>query len=217
LNPPIDRDTELPAHFSARRLAAPELKTDPAAAKLVVRAEVRLAKDNPAGALEALEQAVKIDAELVFAWRALGSLYEERKDWAKATAAYRQVLQRDPKDAISLNNLAYILAVQEDNPKEALQLAERALMLAPRNAVIADTVGWTKYLLGDHAGAVKLLEQAAKALPRNVDVQFHAAAALAAVGRLQDAAAALKAAEALDPGIKERPDYQDVLKKIGKS
>ena len=32
-----------------------------------------------------------------------------------------------------------------------------------------------------------------------------------------NAAAALKAAEALDPGVKERPDYQEVVKKIRKS
>jgi uncharacterized protein (TIGR03790 family) len=217
LNPPLDRETELPAHFSARRTAAPDLKSDPAAAKLVARAEARLAKDNTEGAIEALEQAVKIDGEMVFAWRSLGGLYEQREEWPKAAAAYREVIKREPKDAIALNNLAYLLAVRENNPKEALPLAERAFLLAPRNAIIADTVGWIRHLLGDHAGAVKLLEQAAKVLPRSVDVQLHAAVVFAAAGRMQEASAALKAAEAVDPGVKERAEYQEVLKKVGKS
>ncbi len=217
LNPPIDRETELPAYFSARRIAAPDLKADPGSAKFVALAESRLAKENTDGAIEALEQAVKSEKPLVFAMRTLGNLYEQREEWQKASAMYRRILQRDPKDVISLNNLAYILAVRENNPKEALPLAERAFLLQPRSPLIADTVGWVRYLMGDHAGAVKLLEQVAKALPRNIDVQVHAAAAFAAVGRMQDASAALKAAEAVDPAVKERPEYQDVVKKIGKS
>ena len=218
INPPLDRETELPAFFSTHRLATAQMsKTNAAAAKLVARAEARLAKDNPAGALEALEQAVKIDPELLVAWQALGDLYQQRKDFAKAMAAYRHILQRNPKDAISLNNLAYILAVREGKPKEALAFADRALLLEPRSPVIADTVGWVRYLVGDHAGALKLLEPAAKMLPRNAEVQFHAAAAFAAVGRVQEAAAALKTAESLDPAIKEQPEYAQVVKRIGKT
>jgi tetratricopeptide (TPR) repeat protein len=97
-----------------------------------------------------------------------------------------------------------------------LQVAEQAQLLAPRNAAIMDTVGWIKHLLGDHAGAIKLLEPAAKALPDRAEVQFHTAAAYAAAGRLNDAAAALKKAEAIDPKIKGRPEYQAIIEKIGK-
>ena len=214
LDPPLDKETELPALFSARRLAAADLKTEPAAAALVLRAEARLARQDRDGARASLEQAVAMDDSLTTAWRALGLLYEEASEHDKAAAAYRKVIKREPKDATSLNNLAYSLAVREGKLEEALPLAERALLLAPRNAVIADTVGWIKYLMGDHAGALKLLEPVAKALPRNAEVQLHAAAAFAAAGRVQDAAAALEAAEALDPKIKERPEFQEIQKKI---
>lgn len=213
LDPPLDKDTELPSLFSARRLAAMNLKTEAAAAKLVLRAEARLARQEVEGARASLEQAVAMDDTLTTAWRALGLLYEESSEHDKATAAYRKVIEREPKDATALNNLAYSLAVREGRLEEALPLAERAFLLA-KSPVIADTVGWIKYLMGDHAGALKLLEPAAKALPGNADVQLHAAAAFAAAGRVQDAAAALKAAEALDPTIKDRPEFQKVQKKI---
>jgi tetratricopeptide (TPR) repeat protein len=216
LNPPLDKETELPALFSARRLGAADLKAEPEVIKLLVRAQSRLARQDREGARQSLEQAVELDDTVTAAWRALGLLYEETKEYDKALAAYRKVVEREPKDALSLNNLAYAMAVREGNPKEALPLAERALLLAPRNALIADTVGWIKHLLGDNAGAVNLLEPVAKALPRNAEVQLHAAAVFAGLGRVQDAAAALKAAVAADPKVTERPEYQEVQKKIGK-
>jgi uncharacterized protein (TIGR03790 family) len=216
LNPPLDKETELPAFFSARRLESADLKTDAATAKLFVRAESRLNRGDTAGARQTLEQVVAKDESLTVAWRALALLYDGAADHTKAVAAYRKVVERDPKDAVSLNNLAYSMAVREGNPKEALPFAERALLLAPRNPVIADTVGWIKFLLGDNAGALKILEPAAKALPRSAEVQLHAAAAYAAAGRVEDAAAALKAAETADPAVKQRSEYIEVQKKIGR-
>jgi uncharacterized protein (TIGR03790 family) len=215
LNPPLDKDTEFPTFFSARRLAVADLKTDPAAAKLVLRAEARLAQQNRTGAREALEQALAVDHTLTAAWRAVGQIYEADGEHEKAIDAYRKVLEREPKDATSLNNLAYSLAVRQGKLTEALPLAERAFLLA-RSAVVADTVAWIKYLMKDYEGAVKLMEPAAKALPRNAEVQLHAAAVFAASGRLHDAAAALKAAESADPKIRERAEFVEVQKKIGK-
>jgi uncharacterized protein (TIGR03790 family) len=217
LQPALDKETELPNHFSARRLNAADMKLTPAA-KLFVRAESRLARGDTAGSQMTLEEAVKVDPNLIGAWRALGALYDNAKEYSKAIAAYRRVVQREPKDIISLNNLAYSLAVYENNPKEALPLAERALMIEPRSMIVADTVGWIRHLLGDNAGAIKMLEPAAKTLRGNMDVQLHLAVVYAELGRIQEAQAALKAAEAIDAGsAKSRPEYQQVLKKIGKS
>jgi len=80
--------------------------------------------------------------------------------------------------------------------------------------VIYDTLGYIKHLLGDHAEAVRLLTVAAQTLPTNVDVQLHAAVALAAAGRLDDAAKVLKAAAALDPKVTERPEYREAQAKL---
>jgi tetratricopeptide (TPR) repeat protein len=204
----------MPTLFSRRRLVNSGLKTDSAAGTLLLRAEVRIARDDRDGARQALEEAVRIDDSLIDAWRGLSSLYEEAQDYDKAAQVYRKLIDRDPKDASALNNLAYALAVREHQPAEALPLAERALLLQPRNPTIADTVGWIKHLLGDHAGALKLLEPAAKALPENADVQLHVAVVYAASGRIADATAALKRAEEKDPAVKDRPEYQQVMQVI---
>ena len=51
-------------------------------------------------------------------------------------------------------------------------------------------------------------------MPANVDVQLHAAVALAAAGRLDDAAKVLKTAAALDPKVTERPEYREAQAKL---
>jgi uncharacterized protein (TIGR03790 family) len=216
LDPPVDKETELPSLFSARRIAGIRLKGDPAALKLVVKAEARTARDDRAGARQAYEEAVSRDESLAVAWRELGKLYDDAKDPAKAAAAYRKAIAGDPQDWVSLNNLAYIIAVTDGKPADALGFAEKALQLSGGSALVADTVGWIKHLSGDDAGAVKLLAPASKALRTNADVQLHAAVVFAAVGRLEEAAAALKTAEAADPNVKSRPEYREAQQKIGR-
>ena len=106
--------------------------------------------------------------------------------------------------------------MSEGKPADALGVAEKALQISGGSMVVADTVGWIKHLLGDDTGAIKLLAPASKMLRSNADVQLHAAVVYAAVGRIDEAAAALKAAEAADAAVKSRAEYRDVQQKIAK-
>jgi uncharacterized protein (TIGR03790 family) len=217
LDPEIDTEIGLPSRFAQRRLAAGIPGTSNAeVVRLVVRAAARAARDDSHGARQLLEQAVALDDRVLDAWRALGTLYDKAGEFDNALAAYRKVVQHDPKDFVALNNLAYSLAVRQNRPKEALPFAERAVLLAPRNAFVADTLGWIRHLVGDDQGAIRLLVPASKALPQNAEVQLHVAIAYTAVGRLDEAAAALKNAERLDPAVKDRPEFKDAMLKIGR-
>jgi len=142
-------------------------------------------------------------------------LYEEVNQPEKARSALQRALASSPNDIIALNNLAYVIAVRDRKPAEALPLAERAFTLANGSALVADTLGWIKHLLGDDTAALPLLERAVKGSPGTLDVQLHVATVYAATGRLQDAAKALAAAKALDPAVEQREDYQAVRKRIG--
>lgn len=215
---PIDPATEHPQHFSARRLAA---MTDPriygtseAVRKLLLKAEGRIARSDPEGAVAALDEAVRLDPAATGAWRVLGQLHEGAGRHAEATAAYRQVLQLDRDDVTALNNLAYHMAVRERKPLEALPLATRASTLARGNPLIADTLGWIHHLLGNDREALPFMDRAARAIQEDAEVQLRAAVVYAAVGRLQDAGRALEAAARADPAIRERDDYREVRKAV---
>jgi uncharacterized protein (TIGR03790 family) len=215
LDPPIDKDTELPALFSARRLATSVGRSGSApAAKLIVRAEARLAHGDPAGAAEALKQAVAIDATSLAAWRTLGVALDAQRNYADAAAAYERALKLDQNDVESLNNLAYILAVRDKRPADALPLASRAGALDSANGLVQDTLGWIHHLLGENQEAAKLLAAASRAEPGHAEIQFHAAIVLDLVGRRDEAAKALQAAGALEPALKQRPEFQELQRKL---
>ncbi|NNM60900.1 MAG: tetratricopeptide repeat protein [Steroidobacteraceae bacterium] len=101
----------------------------------------------------------------------------------------QQVLSEAPNYVIALNNLAWVDSKLGDAHAEAL--AERAYQLAPKQANVADTLGWI--LAGKHQTqrALPLLAQAVKAAPADPQMQYHYAYALAEAGRGGEARAIL--------------------------
>ena len=88
----------------------------------------------------------------------LASIDESSGDRAGEIAAYRSALDVDGSNGYALNNLAFILAM--DDPDEALRLAGRAVGIAPDNAAFQDTLGWIYYRKGMYDSAVAHLKAA---------------------------------------------------------
>ncbi len=93
----------------------------------------------------------------------------QNRDYAGARDAYLRLLKDDPDNFEVLNNLAFILASNLDDPQAALPMAKRAAEQAPNNAQILDTLGWTHYQVGDTPNARAVLERSilARPLPAN--------------------------------------------------
>jgi len=214
----IDPATELPAYFSARRVAAlaPRLTTKEAAAAMA-RSEARTAKKDRAGSQAALEEATKLDPKLANAHLLLASAYEEDKSYDKAIERYRTVLALNPKSVLALNNLAYALAVRKSQPAEGLAHAERAMALTGgKSPEVADTLAWIQHLLGRDAEAAQLLQGVVKALPDRAEIRLHAAVVFAAVGRLDEASAELREAVRLDPALESNDDVNALRARLKK-
>ena len=78
---------------------------------------------------------------------------------ALAIEQYRKVLELDDKNALALNQLAYLLA-DGKHPDEALKYAQMAKQLVPEDAAVDDTLGWTYFQKGMYTMAVNYLESA---------------------------------------------------------
>jgi uncharacterized protein (TIGR03790 family) len=219
----LDPETELPAHFSPRRLrtisvpAFQQLRTHPDTIKLVLRAEVRMAKRDFDGARRFLEEATARDSRLASAQTILATLYEQAGEHDKAVTRYRRVLELNPENPIALNNLAYALAVHQNNPQEALPLAQKAYGIAKASPNICDTLGWVHHLLGDNEKARGVLEEALKGGRGSSEMHFHAAVVYDALGQKQQAAEALARALELDPEMAKREDVRRLQQKTGTS
>ena len=104
-----------------------------------------------------------------------GSIYERQKKYDKAEEAFRKVLADDPKNAMALNYLGYMLADRGTSLDEALGIhQESAVALDPQNGAYLDSLGWAYYKMGNYELAEENLRQGLAA-DRNDDptVQDH--------------------------------------------
>ena len=109
----------------------------------------------------------------------------------EALREYDALLALDPNNVAALNNAAW-LAQGRGEPR-ALELAERAVKLAPDSAAVLDTLGVV--LLGQkrEADAVAHLEKAAKLDPKALEIRYHLAQALVQARRTDEARTTLEA------------------------
>jgi tetratricopeptide (TPR) repeat protein len=220
LAPPLDPATETPRFYSRRRVEAEEAGAPKAmdisreALQLAVLAESRFARDDRAGAEQALLKATELAPRFLSGQLLLANLHEERKEYEAASKRYRAVLDVDGDNIIALNNLAYNLAVREKKPGDALPLAQRAYTLSRGSGVIADTLAWVHHLLGNDAEAARYVQEALKGAADNADVQLHAAVVLAEGGQVDAAKKALARAVELDPKVAEREEAKALRAKL---
>jgi tetratricopeptide (TPR) repeat protein len=140
----------------------------------------------------------------------LALLNDERGAYEAAIQGYRQVLATHPSNVTALNNLAYGLAVRQNNPKEALPLAVKATTLAPNQPTILDTLAWIHHLLGNNQEALRYLQQAIRIGTNNGEIYFHAAVVHERLGARAEAETALKRALDLDAGLGIREDVREL-------
>lgn len=218
----IDEETELPAYFGPRRFhtisvaAYQQARIHPDTTRLLIRAEVRVARRDLAGARRILEEATSRDSRILSAQLTLASLYEQAQEYDKAIERYRRILQLNAENPVALNNLAYALAVRKNAPQEALPMAEKAYAATKGNPNMADTVGWIHHLLGDDKKAKPYLEAAINGGAPNPEMHFHAAAIYAALGEELAAAAELEHALQADPDLAKREDVRQLQAKLQK-
>lgn len=153
--------------------------------ELVVKRSMALLKAKKAAqAIAELEGWLIDHPQDLSVQRLLATVYHESGNKSKAIKYYENVLNVQPGNLISLNNLA-LLYFEKKNTK-ALELAEQAYQIKS-NAITADTLGWIKLNQGDNLAGLKLLKQAAKEAPQFHEIQYHLAVAYARNGQKNEA------------------------------
>lgn len=115
----------------------------------------------------------------------LATLYQSNNDLEQAVYHYKSVLKQTPEHAITLNNLAWIYALQDNN--EALKIVKQAYAINPKSASILDTYGYILVKHGQNKEAINILQKAVKLAPKLQDIQFHLAQAYSANGDIKQA------------------------------
>jgi Tfp pilus assembly protein PilF len=117
-----------------------------------------------------------------------GSIYERQKKYDKAEEAFRKVLANDPKNAMALNYLGYMLADRGTRLDEALGYIRRAVALEPQNGAYLDSLGWAYYKMGNYELAEENLRRASERTTDDPTIHEHLADLYQKTGRLKLAA-----------------------------
>ena len=119
----------------------------------------------------------------------LGGLAEYRicqAKYAEAEAIYQEMLKANPNSLSTLNNLAYLWAVQKKSSDEALKLVDKAILYYGELIQLRDTRATVYIAMKEPEKAIAELEpQPTETL--SVVNQFHRAVALLMLGRQSEA------------------------------
>ena len=119
----------------------------------------------------------------------LGSIYERQKRYEPAEAAFKKVLANDPRSAVTLNYLGYMMADRGTRLEEALAYIKKAVELDPQNGAYLDSLGWAYFKLGNYDLAEENLRKASDRIGNDATVQDHLGDLYQKMGRLKLAAA----------------------------
>lgn len=121
-----------------------------------------------AKAVEADQEALRINPEHAGAWLNLGYVYAKARQSTKAIHAFKKALSINPEDAMAWNNMG--AAYDEDGqPAKAIDAFQRALRINPRHAYFWYNLGNAYTNSGQLTKAIEAYQQALSINPEFAD------------------------------------------------
>jgi predicted Zn-dependent protease len=143
----------------------------------------------------------------------LAESYQASGDSANAITQFERMVALQPANAAALNNLAVLY--QNKGDKRAEDIALQAYKRANKSPEVADTYGWILLESGKVSEGAKILATAAVAAPKNPDIQFHNAVAMAKTGDGAGGRKRLQEVLAQYPKFSSRAEAEKALTDMG--
>ena len=142
---------------------------------------VRAGKTDQAAPV--MERALANDPDNVGLRFICARLREESRDDEKAEKHYLDILAKDPKNAVVMNNLALLVGRTDQRLATAINYATSALNQQPQNTSMMDTLASLYLRQGQPEKALVYLEAANRRATNNANILFHLAQTQAAAKR----------------------------------
>jgi len=147
-----------------------------------------------------------------------GEEAERQKHYEPAEAYFRQVLDLDPTNTLTLNYYGYMLADKSQRLPEALKLIRKAVDQEPMNGAFLDSLGWVYFKMGEYELAEDNLKRAVERDQTDPTVHDHLGELYEKTGRIHQAVAqwemALKQFAVTSTGDFDPADVVRVQKKL---
>lgn len=139
--------------------------------------------------------------------RAAGVAYAYLQDFDRALSLLKQAHKMNPKNAVIMNDLGYVLADAGRELDLALSLTTEAVRMAHESgrasneamAAFLDSLGWVHYRRGDLNAAIEHLARAAEMAPGMWEIHYHLAVACHKKGMDEEARVELLRARTAAP------------------
>jgi tetratricopeptide (TPR) repeat protein len=141
---------------------------------------------------EALNKATALTTkkeDRVYLFFVKGALAERQKHFEPAEQLFRQALELDPTNAMTLNYLGYMMADKGSKLPEALKMIRKAVELEPMNGAYLDSLGWAYFKMGQYELAEDNLRRAVERDQTDPTVHDHLGDLYEKTGRIRLAAA----------------------------
>jgi tetratricopeptide (TPR) repeat protein len=127
-------------------------------------------------------------------WFARGAAAERLGRAREAERLLGRAIRLNPKNAMALNYLGYMLADRGERLEEALDLVRRALEVDPGNPAYLDSLAWAQFRQGRHAESEENLRTALRRDDSDPTIREHLGDILMATGRADEAVREYEAA-----------------------
>jgi len=118
-----------------------------------------------------------------------GELADREKHSEQAEQYFRQALELDPENAMTLNYLGYMWADKGIKLPEALKMITKAVSIEPMNGAYLDSLGWVYFKMGEYELAEDNLRSAVNRDQTDPTVHMHLGDLYEKTGRIRLAAA----------------------------
>jgi len=197
---------------TANRLLETLFKQEPTSGNAIALAEQMQSEGKIQAAIQYLQHWVAEHSGDIAAREKLADIYGRNNQIGGVIYQYQQILKVDPEHVIALNNLAWNLL--DEDPKQALDYAERAVKLSPNSSSIIDTLAMAQMKNGRLIEANRSIDRALTLTPDRPEFRWHQAQIRAAKG---DTGGAIKSLNALlnnHGKLDERPAAEALLAKL---
>lgn len=195
---------------TAEQKLAAAFKKQPNSDLLLLISRAQWAQNKQQAALETMRNWLKNHPKDLPVLLQLAEAYMSTGKEAEASAAYGEVLKIAPGHVPALNNLAWLN--RDKSPKQAMDYAQQAYQLAPKDPIVLDTLGMLTLKNGDTSRAASLLRDAAARAPADPQIQLHLATALIQQNKTSEAR---KILETVISRAGNAPVAQDARKLLG--
>jgi tetratricopeptide (TPR) repeat protein/cell division protein FtsB len=114
-------------------------------------------------AIAEFREAIRLKPDWPEVRQNLGKSLATNQAWGEAIAEYSKAIELEPKFALAQNNLAWLLstcpAAKFHDPRRAVELAKKAVELAPKQRIYWNTLGIAQYVAGDYKAAIDALNK----------------------------------------------------------